>query len=214
MSDISEIYEDHSSNSISLPGFIYCMSNPSMPDIVKVGETNDLKRRLKEANTQDTFRPPEPYTYDLAIETNNNKLKEKQIHSILEYRGQRINPKKEFFRATKKEVEMLFKLVDGVLIKNFNQNQDSDSELQVVEHSNQQEIMTPEKYELLSTKEKTTYKLRRRTEQGITRSKVEKAVKGKGTVFKWKTERLSHVLITENHEWLPEVRELLKDCFH
>jgi hypothetical protein len=222
MSDISEMYEEQSTSSISLPGFIYCMSSRSMPDIVKVGETNDLKRRLNEANKQDTFRPPEPYTYDLAIETNNNKLKEKQIHSILEERGQRINLKKEFFRTTKREVELLFKLVDGVLIKNFNEIQDSDSELSIVaEQSNQQDNitveydgMTPEKFGQLSSKEKEKFKSWRRTRQGITRTKVADKVNGKGIIFKWKTETLSHVLIRDDHDWLTEeIRSLLKDCF-
>jgi hypothetical protein len=93
---------------------IYAFSNPCMPGILKVGMTKrDIKSRLKEANSSDTWRPPLPFQIELAKYVTNYKQKEKDIHALFSHLGKRINPKKEFFVTTLDEVKLIFNLIDG-----------------------------------------------------------------------------------------------------
>ena len=93
---------------------IYAFSNPCMPGILKVGMTKrDIKSRLKEANSSDTWRPPLPFQIELAKYVTNYKQKEKDIHALFSHLGKRINPKKEFFETTLDEVKLIFNLIDG-----------------------------------------------------------------------------------------------------
>jgi hypothetical protein len=85
-----------------------------MPNIVKIGMTERTPLdRLKEANKSDTWRPPTPYKLEFAKKVSNPKQKEKQIHLLLSSYKLRINPRREFFRATPSEVMMFFDLIDG-----------------------------------------------------------------------------------------------------
>jgi len=95
-------------------GYIYCMSNPSMPGIMKIGMTmRTPEERLKEANKHDTFKPPTLYQIDFAKEVLNPKTKEGILHDLLERYTERINPQREFFRVSSTEVYRFFQLVDG-----------------------------------------------------------------------------------------------------
>ena len=89
-------------------GYIYCFSNPSMPGILKVGMTDRTPEiRLNEANNSDTWRPPTPYKIVFAKKVLNPKQKETTLHIILSQYTERINPKREFFRVSPKEVKTL-----------------------------------------------------------------------------------------------------------
>ena len=95
-------------------GYIYCFSNVSMPGVVKVGmtvRTPDV--RLNEANSSDTWRPPTEYKLEFAKKVKNPKDKEHILHNLLSKYTERINPKREFFRASPKDVETFFELMDG-----------------------------------------------------------------------------------------------------
>jgi hypothetical protein len=97
-------------------GYIYCFSNVSMPGVVKVGmtvRTPDV--RLNEANSSDTWRPPTEYKLEFAKKVKNPKDKEHILHALLSKYAERINPKREFFRASPKDVETFFELMDGEL---------------------------------------------------------------------------------------------------
>jgi hypothetical protein len=59
-------------------GYIYCFSNPSMPDIFKIGITPDCPiNLLKESNENDVWRPPTPYKIELVkyVEAAEKRLK-------------------------------------------------------------------------------------------------------------------------------------------
>jgi hypothetical protein len=100
-------------------GYIYCMSNASMPGILKIGMTNRTPEdRLKDANRHDTFKPPTPYQLVFAKEVWNPKKKEGIIHTLLARYTDRINPQREFFRVSSDEVYQFFQLVDGPWWKN------------------------------------------------------------------------------------------------
>jgi len=95
-------------------GYIYCFSNVSMPGVVKVGmtvRTPDV--RLNEANSSDTWRPPTEYKLEFAKKVKNPKDKEHVLHALLSKYTERINPKREFFRASPEDVETFFELMDG-----------------------------------------------------------------------------------------------------
>jgi hypothetical protein len=59
-------------------GYLYCFSNKSMPNILKIGITErNLKLRLNEANASDTWRPPTPYKLEFAKKLLIQKKKKK-----------------------------------------------------------------------------------------------------------------------------------------
>jgi hypothetical protein len=85
-----------------------------MPGILKIGMTErSPEERLRESNCSDTWRPPLAYTLEFAIKVNNVKEKEASIHRVLELFKERVNPKREFFRASIDEVKALFSLLEG-----------------------------------------------------------------------------------------------------
>ncbi len=97
-------------------GYIYCFSNPSMNGILKIGMTERTPEiRLNEANSSDTWRPPTPYKIEFAKKVYNPKQKETTLHTLLSQYTERINPKREFFRVSKEEVNTFFDLIDGDL---------------------------------------------------------------------------------------------------
>ena len=97
-------------------GYLYCFSNESMPGILKVGMTERTPEiRLNEANISDTWRPPTPYKLEFAKKVLNTKQKEITLHKLLSQYTERINPKREFFRISIKDVKIFFDLIDGEL---------------------------------------------------------------------------------------------------
>ena len=95
-------------------GYIYCFSNPCMPNILKVGMTERTPViRLGEANASDTWRPPTPYKIEFSKKVSDASGKEKTLHTLLEQYTDRINPRREFFRVSQEEVRKFFDLMDG-----------------------------------------------------------------------------------------------------
>jgi hypothetical protein len=95
-------------------GYIYCISNSSMPNILKIGMTErHVETRLKEANASDTWRPPTPFKIEFAKKVSNVKDKEKTLHALLEKYTDRVNPRREYFRVSIEEVRKFFDLMDG-----------------------------------------------------------------------------------------------------
>ena len=62
-------------------GVVYVLTNPSMPGYIKIGFTNDLRRRLRDLDTTGVARPFEPYT---TVSTTKYKELEKVIHHELD----------------------------------------------------------------------------------------------------------------------------------
>jgi len=110
-------------------GYIYCLSNASMPGILKVGMTERTPEiRLKEANASDTWRPPTPYKIEFAKKVINAIGKEKTLHTLLEHYTDRINPRREFFRVSPEEVCKFFDLLDGELWTETRELEDEDED--------------------------------------------------------------------------------------
>lgn len=94
-------------------GWIYCISNTSMPGLLKIGMTERTPDiRLSEANTSNTWIP-QPFVLEMAKRVINPDQKEKTLHKLLEQYTERVNPRREFFRVTLEEVKVFFDLIDG-----------------------------------------------------------------------------------------------------
>jgi hypothetical protein len=110
--NIMEVIESFSFNYVpkeeKQEGYIYCFSNPTMPDILKIGMTlRTPEKRLMEAN-QGTWTPL-PFEIEIAKKVLNPLAKEKNIHEIL--KDKRVNNGREFFRVTLEEVKNIFNRV-------------------------------------------------------------------------------------------------------
>ena len=67
-------------------GWVYCISNESMPGLLKIGMTDRTpQQRLAEANKSDTWRPPTNFAIEFAKKVKNALQKEKTIHKLLEH---------------------------------------------------------------------------------------------------------------------------------
>jgi hypothetical protein len=95
-------------------GYVYVMSNPSMPGLYKIGfTTRPIDERLQEANQPNTWIPT-PFLLEFAKFVVNPQQKEMTVHKILT--KERINPNREFFRADIEQVKLLFDLMDTTQI--------------------------------------------------------------------------------------------------
>jgi hypothetical protein len=91
-------------------GYVYCMSNPAMPGLLKIGYTErTIDERLQEANLSTWV--PQPFLLEFAKFVKQPNAKEQIIHRILA--AERVNPRREFFRASVEPVRLLFELMDG-----------------------------------------------------------------------------------------------------
>lgn len=80
------------------PGFVYVLSNPSMPGVVKVGyTTRSPVLRAVELYTPATS-VPEPFELEFAAWSPDSDLAEKQIHMDLD--RYRISAGREFFKVS------------------------------------------------------------------------------------------------------------------
>lgn len=102
-------------------GWVYCISNPSMPGLLKIGMTlRTPQERLKEANSSDTWRPPTNFIIEFAKRVHNPLQKERTLHKLLEQYDQRVNPKREFFEVNIATARLCFELMDGEWLANAN----------------------------------------------------------------------------------------------
>lgn len=87
---------------------IYILSNESMPDLIKIGMTEErLEERVKELSRQTGV--PLPFEVYFACEVENMREVEKSLHDA--FMDHRINPKKEFFRLSPERVVSILKLL-------------------------------------------------------------------------------------------------------
>jgi hypothetical protein len=84
------IEDDHKASA----GFVYVLSNPSMPSIVKIGSTErNVKERVAELSS--TTGVPTPFRIEYSLLTENPKELEFTLHE--EFIEHRINGNREFF---------------------------------------------------------------------------------------------------------------------
>ena len=89
-------------------GIIYASINPSIPDLVKIGKTTNLKQRMENLYNSSV---PTQFRCISAKEVDDYHEKEKKIHRA--FSDNRDNPKREFFRVSESAVIAFFELLDG-----------------------------------------------------------------------------------------------------
>jgi hypothetical protein len=93
-------------------GYIYCLTNASMPGIVKIGMTlDDPESRARELSS--VTGVPTPFCVAISKRIVRPHEKERAIHDLLSTLGFRVNDKREFFNCSLNIVGLLFTVVDG-----------------------------------------------------------------------------------------------------
>ena len=95
-------------------GWLYCLSNPAMPGLLKIGQTkNEPKFRATQLQTTGV---PLPFKIEFAKLVKDYIKKEGILLSLLEQYSNRINPKREFYKISKEEIFAFFELIDGTYL--------------------------------------------------------------------------------------------------
>lgn len=81
-------------------GYVYVLSNPSMPGIVKIGRTF-RDPRARAAELSGATGVPMPFKIEATVSTWNCVWLEKLVH--IDLRRRRVNANREFFRCTIEE---------------------------------------------------------------------------------------------------------------
>ena len=89
-----------------MSNIVYVLTNPSIPDIVKIGMTSDLTTRMRSLYNSSV---PVPFECYFACTVNDMSFVEKQLHDGFD--DFRVNPKREFFRIDPERVVSILKMV-------------------------------------------------------------------------------------------------------
>ena len=89
-----------------MSNIVYVLTNPSIPDIIKIGMTTDLTTRMRSLYNSSV---PVPFECYFACTVNDMSFVEKQLHDGFD--DFRVNPKREFFRIDPERVVSILKMV-------------------------------------------------------------------------------------------------------
>jgi hypothetical protein len=93
-----------------MTGYVYAVTNPSIPGLVKIGRTTNMEKRLE--SLYDTSVPT-PFECVCVKEVNNPNDVESNLHTLLsEFR---VNDKREFFKVEIEKVKLIFDLISSDL---------------------------------------------------------------------------------------------------
>ena len=90
-----------------MPEIVYLLTNPTMPDLVKIGRTTDLEARLRQLSTHSGV--PVPFECFFACEVADSVKVEKALHDA--FGDHRINSRREFFRLNPDRAVAILELV-------------------------------------------------------------------------------------------------------
>ncbi len=93
-----------------MTGIVYCLENPAMPDLVKIGKTTNLERRLRELDRHTGV--PVPFECVMAVEVDDAGKVEQLLHEVFD--AQRIRKNREFFRVGVEHVRAAMQLTGGL----------------------------------------------------------------------------------------------------
>ena len=88
---------------------VYILTNESMPDMIKIGITDNLERRIKELDKTGTPLPFECY-YAVEVEDNQAPAIEKKLHDGLD--DKRVRQSREFFNTTPEQAKALVEVAE------------------------------------------------------------------------------------------------------
>jgi len=92
---------------------VYILTNECMPDIVKIGITDNLERRIKELDTTST---PLPFECFYAVEVQDASVIEKKLHQGLD--ECRVRRNREYFYTSPERAKSLLEIAEVMGGKN------------------------------------------------------------------------------------------------
>ena len=87
---------------------VYILTNECMSDIIKIGITENLSRRLRELDNTST---PLPFECFYAVEVDDARAIEKLLHETFD--DKRVRPNREFFNCTPEQAKSALKISGG-----------------------------------------------------------------------------------------------------
>ena len=100
-----------------MAGIVYALTNPAMPDLVRIGMTKNLPKRLKSLFTSGV---PYPFEVHCAVEVENAKEVEDLLHEVFEKSRVRTKTKRDFFEVDPETVFAAMRLTlaaGGMMVK-------------------------------------------------------------------------------------------------
>ena len=88
---------------ITMTNIIYILTNPVLPDLIKIGRTTNLEERMRSLSSHSGV--PVPFECYYACEVKDAQDVERRLHGA--FGDNRINPKREFFRINPERVKMI-----------------------------------------------------------------------------------------------------------
>ena len=93
--------------------YIYIFSNPSFPEFIKIGRTQNVQKRLQTLSTNTAI--PLPFECIYACEVSNASKVERTLHTTFE--ANRVAPNREFFRMEPEPAIAILELVSVNTLK-------------------------------------------------------------------------------------------------
>ncbi len=91
-----------------MTGIVYCLENPAMPDLVKIGTTQNIEQRLR---SLDTTSVPLPFVCFVAVEVEDANETEQLLHDV--FSDHRVRSNREFFEVSPERVAAALRLTRG-----------------------------------------------------------------------------------------------------
>ena len=89
---------------------VYILTNESMPDIIKIGITDNLSRRLRDLDNTST---PLPFECFYALEVEDAQSIEKLLHEAFD--DKRVRQNREFFNCTPEQAKSPLKIAEKMV---------------------------------------------------------------------------------------------------
>ena len=128
---------------------VYILTNECMSDIIKIGITDNLSRRLRELDNTST---PLPFECFYAVEVDDARAIEKLLHEAFD--DKRVRPNREFFNCTPEQAKSALKISGGkdVTPKEVVFETEQDNKHSIIKRSAKAEWITLISLELMQVK--------------------------------------------------------------
>ena len=91
-----------------MPGIVYVLSNPAMPNLVKIGKTTQADPQVRVSQLY-TVGVPLPFECEIAVRVEDEAACERALHAA--FADRRINPSREFFELDPEDIKPLLRLL-------------------------------------------------------------------------------------------------------
>jgi predicted nuclease with TOPRIM domain len=123
-----------------MTSYIYCISNPYLSNIIKVGETSrTISERLKELNNSTTTVCDFKLEYYIKVNTSDRFKIEKEIHNKIVENGYERIKGREFFKCSSDNIKKIFEEYSEIkteLIDNLENTSKNNIETNIIKKFN------------------------------------------------------------------------------